>query len=177
MSQIFPALATVNPYTGKMDKSPTDYQGGSRASPKPLYGTLACIPMLEKFYRPVLVFSREFDEQAGMPVFQVTRIGLQFQGMCAGPRSAKAIADSALALLPDTFITILKGAAAFDKFKGASETPKVILASTKPRATPLYKSLSLAFRGRLAFALVQSHSNPHHVRLKQYTCALMPLLM
>lgn len=71
-----------------------------------------------------------------------------------GPRSAKAIADSALALLPDTFITGLKGASAFDKFKEASEMPKVILASTKSRATPLYKSLSLSFKGRLAFALV-----------------------
>ncbi|CAK0750414.1 hypothetical protein CVIRNUC_001989 [Coccomyxa viridis] len=96
--KMFPALAKANPYTGKMEKSPTDYQG---------------------------------------------------------PRSAKAMADSALALLLDTFITNLKGAAAFEKFRDASEAPKVILASTKPRATPLYKSLSLAFRGRLAFALVR----------------------
>ncbi len=74
--------------------------------------------------------------------------------MNAGPRSAKAIADSALALLPDTHITSLKGIAAFDKFKDASQAPKVILASTKSRATPLYKSLSLSFKGRLTFALV-----------------------
>ena len=26
-AQLFPALAQKNPYTGKMDKSPTDYQG------------------------------------------------------------------------------------------------------------------------------------------------------
>ena len=66
------------------------------------------------------------------------------------------MAESALALLPDTFIASLKGAAAFEEFRDASEAPKVVLASTKPRATPLYKSLSLAFRGRLAFALVDS---------------------
>ena len=66
------------------------------------------------------------------------------------------MADSALALLPDTFIARLKGAAAFKEFRDASEAPKVILASAKPRATPLYKSLSLAFKGRLAFALVGS---------------------
>ena len=66
------------------------------------------------------------------------------------------MADSALALLPDTFIASLKGAAAFEEFRDASEAPKVILASAKPRATPLYKSLSLAFKGRLAFALVGS---------------------
>ncbi len=66
------------------------------------------------------------------------------------------MADSALALLPDTFITGLKGASALEKFKEASEMPKVILASTKSRATPLYKSLSLSFKGRLAFALVSA---------------------
>ncbi len=66
------------------------------------------------------------------------------------------MADAALALLPDTFITGLKGASAFDKFKEASKMPKVILASTKSRATPLYKSLSLSFKGRMAFALVSS---------------------
>ena len=64
------------------------------------------------------------------------------------------MAGSALALLPDSFITGLKDASAFEKFKEASEMPKVILASTKSRATPLYKSLSLSFKGRLAFALV-----------------------
>jgi hypothetical protein len=74
--------------------------------------------------------------------------------MLAGPRSAKAIADAALALLPDTFITSLKGSMAFQKFKDANAAPKVILASSKTRATPLYKSLSLAFKGRLSFALV-----------------------
>lgn len=71
-----------------------------------------------------------------------------------GPRSAKAIADAALALLPDTLITGLKGSSAFEKFREGSGMPKVVLASTKSRATPLYKSLSLAFKGRLAFALV-----------------------
>ena len=76
--------------------------------------------------------------------------------MLAGPRSAKAIADAALALLPDTFITTVKGSAAFQKFKDATAAPKVILASSKTRATPLYKSLSLAFKGRLSFALVST---------------------
>ena len=74
----------------------------------------------------------------------------------AGPRSAKAIADAALALLPDTFLTTLKGSAAFQKFKDANAAPKVILASSKTRATPLYKSLSLTFKGRLSFALVST---------------------
>lgn len=81
--------------------------------------------------------------------------------MSAGPRSTKAMADAALALLPDTYITSLKGTAAFEKFKDAGEAPKVILASTKARATPLYKSLSLSFKGRLSFALVSHICEPH----------------
>ena len=66
--------------------------------------------------------------------------GLLTRAVHTGPRSAKAMADSALALLPDTFITGLKGASALEKFKEASEMPKVILASTKSRATPLYRA-------------------------------------
>ena len=75
---------------------------------------------------------------------------------CAGPRSAKAMADAVLAQLPDTFITALKSTADLEAFKGGSGLPKVVLASAKPRATPLYKSLSLRFRGRLAFATVRA---------------------
>lgn len=73
----------------------------------------------------------------------------------AGPRSAKAIADAALGLLPDTFVTTIRGQSEFDSFKEAGELPKVVLLSSKARATPLYKSLSLRFKGRLAFALVR----------------------
>ena len=76
--------------------------------------------------------------------------------MGAGPRTAKAIADAVLAQLPDTFITTVRGAAKLDAFKAASELPKVVLASAKSRATPLYKSLSLRFKGRMAFAAVRA---------------------
>lgn len=74
----------------------------------------------------------------------------------AGPRTAKAIADAVLAQLPDTFITTVRGAASLDAFKAASELPKAVLASAKTKATPLYKSLSLRFKGRLAFAAVRA---------------------
>ena len=59
-----------------------------------------------------------------------------------------------LAQLPDTFITTIKSAADFEAFEGASALPKVVLASAKAKATPLYRSLSLRFKGRLAFATV-----------------------
>ena len=78
----------------------------------------------------------------------------------AGPRTAKAIADAVLAQLPDTLITTVRGAASFDAFKAASELPKVVLASAKSKATPLYKSLSLRFKGRLAFAAVRAEGQP-----------------
>jgi protein disulfide-isomerase A6 len=71
-----------------------------------------------------------------------------------GPRSAKAIADAALAQLPDTFITVLRSQADFDAFVGASHLPKAVLASSKSKPTPLYKSLSLRFKQRMAFAVV-----------------------
>jgi len=71
-----------------------------------------------------------------------------------GPRNAKGIADAGLALLPDTFITAPKGQTGFDAFVGASSLPKVVLASSKSKPTPLYKSLSLRFKGRMAFAVV-----------------------
>ena len=74
----------------------------------------------------------------------------------AGPRSAKAIADAGLALLPDTFITTLRGQSSFDAFVAASELPKVVLASSKSKPTALYKSLSLIFKGQMAFAVVSS---------------------
>ncbi|BDA46353.1 probable protein disulfide-isomerase DDB_G0275025 [Coccomyxa sp. Obi] len=72
-----------------------------------------------------------------------------------GPRSAKAIADAGLALLPDTFITTLRGHSSFDAFVAASALPKVVLASSKSKPTALYKSLSLTFKGRMAFAVVK----------------------
>ena len=74
----------------------------------------------------------------------------------AGPRTAKAIADAVLAQLPDTFITAVRGAASLEAFKATNELPKAILASAKTKTTPLYKSLSLRFKGRLAFAAVRT---------------------
>lgn len=50
----------------------------------------------------------------------------------------------------------MKGAAKLDAFKAAGGLPKVVLASAKSKATPLYKSLSLRFKGRLAFAAVRA---------------------
>lgn len=74
----------------------------------------------------------------------------------SGPRSAKAIADAGLALLPDTFMTTLRGQSSFDAFVAANKLPKVVLASSKSKPTALYKSLSLTFKGRMAFAVVSS---------------------
>lgn len=74
-----------------------------------------------------------------------------------GPRTAKAIADALTAALPASQINKIKDAASFSNFTTAgSSLPKVVLYTDKARTSALYKSLSLRFKGRLAFAEVNS---------------------
>ncbi len=70
----------------------------------------------------------------------------------AGPRTAKALADAALGALAGAPVTAVKGPGELAAFRSAGALPKVLLASAKAAATPLYRSLALRFRGRLAFA-------------------------
>lgn len=75
----------------------------------------------------------------------------------AGPRTAKAIADALTAALPASQISKVKDAQSFTNFTNtASSLPKVVLFTDKPRTSALYKSLSLRFMDRLAFAEVSS---------------------
>lgn len=74
-----------------------------------------------------------------------------------GPRTAKAIADALTAALPASQISKVKDAQSFTNFTNtASSLPKVVLFTDKPRTSALYKSLSLRFMDRLAFAEVSS---------------------
>ena len=65
------------------------------------------------------------------------------------------MADAALALLPDQYIQRLSSAADFESFRGNSTIPAAVLITTKPASSPLFKSLSLRFKGRMAFAEAQ----------------------
>ena len=65
------------------------------------------------------------------------------------------MADAAFALLPDQYIQRLSSAADLESFQGNSTTPAAVLITTKPASSPLFKSLSLRFKGRMAFAEAQ----------------------
>lgn len=84
----------------------------------------------------------------------LTRLG-NLSDLHAGPRSAKSIADAGTALLTEAFVNRPKTAEDFEKFKATADTAKVVLFTDKPRSTTLFKSLSMRFRGRLAFAEVR----------------------
>ena len=125
--QLFAADKQKNPYTKQFDKAPEDYNGAYCTGAGTLQGRDEC-----------------YDGDLTV----ILKIS------AAGPRSAKAIADAVLAQLPDTFIATIRSAADFEAFEAGSALPKGVLASTRAKATPLYKSLSLRFKGRLAFATV-----------------------
>jgi hypothetical protein len=77
----------------------------------------------------------------------------------AGPRTAKGIADALTAALPTTHISKLKDAPSYSNFTTTSSLPKVVLFTDKPKTSALYKSLSLRFKGRLAFAEVNNKAS------------------
>ena len=66
------------------------------------------------------------------------------------------MADAAFALLPDQYIQRLSSAADLKGFRGNSTMPAAVLITTKPATSPLFKSLSLRFKGRMAFAEAQN---------------------
>lgn len=74
----------------------------------------------------------------------------------SGPRTAKGIADALTSALPASQISKLKDASSYTNFTTTSTLPKVVLFTDKSRTSALYKSLSLRFKGRLAFAEVNS---------------------
>ena len=65
------------------------------------------------------------------------------------------MADVVMALLSDRGITKLKAQPDWEAFRESSAgKPVVLLFSSKSKVTPLYKSLSMRFKDRLAFAQV-----------------------
>eukprot|EP01023_Acetabularia_acetabulum_P024569 TRINITY_DN2369_c0_g1_i4.p1 TRINITY_DN2369_c0_g1~~TRINITY_DN2369_c0_g1_i4.p1 ORF type:complete len:749 (-),score=166.87 TRINITY_DN2369_c0_g1_i4:288-2534(-) len=100
--KIFPADKQKNPYTGKISKIPTDYQG---------------------------------------------------------QRSAKAISDAAKAELNDLFISKISSLPDYEDFANQNqELNRVLLFTEKGESTALYKSISMRYRGRLAFAEISHKS-------------------
>lgn len=91
-----------------------------------------------------------------------SRPASQASSLCCsavGPRTAKGIADALTAALPSTHISKLKDAPSYSNFTTTSTLPKVVLFTDKPKTSALYKSLSLRFKGRLAFAEVTSKAS------------------
>ena len=80
----------------------------------------------------------------------------QLVNINTGPRTAKGIADALTSALPASHISRLKDAPSYTNFTTTSTLPKVVLFTDKSRTSALYKSLSLRFKGRLAFAEVSS---------------------
>ena len=78
---------------------------------------------------------------------------------CVGPRTAKGIADALTSALPASQINKIKDTLSYSNFTTASTLPKVVLFTDKPKTSALYKSLSLQFKGRLAFAEVSSRAS------------------
>ncbi|KAF5827182.1 hypothetical protein DUNSADRAFT_1185 [Dunaliella salina] len=88
-----------------------------------------------------------------------------------GDRSAKAMSDWALSLIPSS-VQKLKSAQDLDQLlKSCSEGRKVtsglcaVLITDKPTTSPLYKALSTLYSGKIAFAEVQASSQPVIERL------------
>ncbi len=77
----------------------------------------------------------------------------------AGARTAKGIADALTAALPSTYISKVRDTSCYSNFTTASTVPKVVLFTDKSKTSALYKSLSLRFKGRLAFAEVSNKAS------------------
>ncbi|CAI5492311.1 unnamed protein product, partial [Closterium sp. Naga37s-1] len=74
-----------------------------------------------------------------------------------GDNTAKALVSFATAALPHDLVANISSGASADAFLSANATlNKVVLFSTKPAVTPLFKALSLQFRNRLVFAQAKS---------------------
>lgn len=73
-----------------------------------------------------------------------------------GPRSAKSIADAASAGLTDALIQRPSSQSEFNKFRSSGTIPKVVLVTHKKKTSTLFMSLSMRFRGRLAFAEIRN---------------------
>ncbi|CAI5529101.1 unnamed protein product [Closterium sp. Naga37s-1] len=74
-----------------------------------------------------------------------------------GDNTAKALVSFATAALPHDLVVNISSGASADAFLAANATlNKVVLFSTKPAVTPLFKALSLQFRKRLVFAQAKS---------------------
>jgi hypothetical protein len=65
------------------------------------------------------------------------------------------MADAALGQLASAPVAAVAGSDELAAFRAGSGLPKVLLARAKATPTPLYRSLALRFKGRLAFATVR----------------------
>lgn len=72
-----------------------------------------------------------------------------------GPRSAKGIADAATAGLTDALIKRPLSLTELNEFLSSAAVPTVLLMTEKKKTSTLFKSLSMRFRGRLAFAEIR----------------------
>lgn len=72
-----------------------------------------------------------------------------------GARTPKAMADAALALLPN-HVTVVTGKGHADFLSKNTELPKALLFTAKSSTTALYKALALDLKGRMALGEVRA---------------------
>jgi thioredoxin-like negative regulator of GroEL len=95
-----------------------------------------------------------------------------------GDRSAGSIKDWGIGLLPTETVSVLSSDASLGPFLKSSQQSKiarwgvgVILFSSKDKTSPLYKSLSMRYKGRIAFAEIRKGSSlaaDGRFRINQY---------
>ncbi|MEW5301253.1 MAG: hypothetical protein WDW36_004124 [Sanguina aurantia] len=92
-----------------------------------------------------------------------------------GPRTAKPISEAVTALLTDLHITRIVTEPQLDTFLASQPgSPKVLLFTSKPASTPLYKALSLQLHSKLGFGEAQGSAS---AVLERYGVKDLPMLV
>lgn len=86
-----------------------------------------------------------------------------------GARTPKAMADAALALLPN-HVSVVTAKSHADFLSKNAELPKALLFTAKSSTTALYKALALDLKGRMALGEVRAKKDAS--LLSEYACLL-----
>lgn len=93
-----------------------------------------------------------------------------------GARSAKAMADALIALLPN-LVTVLKQDSYEKFFQKAPELPKAVLFTSKTSTSSLFKALALDLKDRMAFAEVRAKNKGGFLKEKGIKEEDLPVLL
>eukprot|EP00656_Telonema_subtile_P040082 TRINITY_DN45150_c0_g1_i1.p1 TRINITY_DN45150_c0_g1~~TRINITY_DN45150_c0_g1_i1.p1 ORF type:complete len:260 (+),score=33.61 TRINITY_DN45150_c0_g1_i1:178-957(+) len=93
-----------------------------------------------------------------------------------GERKARPLAVAAADALPGKYIHSVTSSNRQDFFRNSPHLAKVLLFTAKDKATAMFKSLSLEYRGRLVFGQVAKSSSNAGL-IDEYKVAKFPLLL